>query len=277
MKLQLARHLWGVDLRQGLEPFGKHWRDFGYQIIECGIPGDGPDRDLHAFRKTYGFGWIAMVFTRAPKPGGGVADHLQSLRAQIEAALPHKPLFINSHSGSDTWEWEQNLEFFRGALALEKSFGIALSHETHRQRSFSTPWMTRRVLENLPELKITADYSHWVTVCERLLPDMEETLALCAGRALHVHARVGFEEGPQVPDPFAPEWSHHLAAHERWWEEIWADQRRRGLATTTLTPEFGPFPYLHHLPYTQAPVADLAKICDGIAARQRNRFDPSPP
>ncbi|MEI7807831.1 MAG: sugar phosphate isomerase/epimerase, partial [Verrucomicrobiota bacterium] len=88
----------------------------------------------------------------------------------------------------------------------------------------------------------------------------------------HLHARVGFEEGPQVSDPRAPEWAGHLAAHEVWWNQIWKIQKQRGVATSTLTPEFGPAPYLHLLPFTQAPVANLADICDWMAIRERDNF-----
>jgi hypothetical protein len=42
---------------------------------------------------------------------------------------------------------------------------------------------------------------------------------------------------------------------------------------TCLAPEFGPAPYLPLLPYTQAPVADLADICDWMARREALRFN----
>ena len=51
------------------------------------------------------------------------------------------------------------------------------------------------------------------------------------------------------------------------WELVWASQKQRGMAVATITPEFGPAPYLHTLPFTQAPVADLSDICDWMARR----------
>ncbi|MEY3897863.1 MAG: hypothetical protein RLZZ214_3384, partial [Verrucomicrobiota bacterium] len=121
--------------------------------------------------------------------------------------------------------------------------------------------------------KLTCDFSHWVCVAERLLEDCNEIIQLAADHCHHLHARVGHEEGPQVSDPRAPEWSRHLAAHEAWWDTIWTSQKRRGLATTGLVPEFGPAPYQQLLPYTQAPVADLADICDWVARRETARFN----
>ena len=84
--------------------------------------------------------------------------------------------------------------------------------------------------------------------------------------------RVGYAEGPQVPDPSAPEYAPHLAAHEAWWEQIWQSQKQRGFTHSTLTPEFGPPPYLQTLPHTNVPVADLTVVCDWMAQRQRERF-----
>ena len=50
-----------------------------------------------------------------------------------------------------------------------------------------------------PNLRITADYSHWVVGCERLLnsPKEREIFQLCASRCNHIHARVGYSQ--QVP------------------------------------------------------------------------------
>ncbi len=60
--------------------------------------------------------------------------------------------------------------------------------------------------------------------------------------------------------------------HEAWWDIIWNSQNQRRLPESTLAPEFGPPPYLPVLPYSQAPVADLADICDWMARRQAARF-----
>jgi len=132
--------------------------------------------------------------------------------------------------------------------------------------------LARNILKQFPDLRLTCDFSHWVCVCERLLPDLGETIALAARHCHHVHARVGYEEGPQVPDPSAPEYAPHLNAHESWWETIWQTQRTHGIAVSTLAPEFGPPPNLHTLPHTNVPVADLANVCDWMARRQAKRF-----
>lgn len=272
MQLKLVRHLWGVDLAPGLNAYADAWRAMGYEVIEASLSTVPDKTALLRFLKEQHFAWIPQVFSHDFVPGGTVREHLDSLRRQIEECLDHQPLFFNAHSGSDGWSPAEAADFYGQALALEAKIGVPIAHETHRLRYFGLPWQTGEILRQFPALKLTCDFSHWVCVCERLLPDLGDLIARCARHAHHLHARVGFEEGPQVPDPAAPEYAAHLAAHESWWDQIWQAQRARGLAISTLTPEFGPAPYMHLLPYTQAPVADLARICDWMARRQRERF-----
>ena len=233
-----------------------------------------PDRSLfHRTLKQEQLAWIPQVFSNQFVPAGTVAEHLLSLKTQIEECLDENPLFINGHTGSDAWSTAEAEDFYGAALELEKSIGVTLAHETHRARYFGNPWNTQRILQRFPSLKLTCDYSHWVCVAERLLQDCAGILELCAAHCWHLHARVGYEEGPQVPDPRAPEWSHHLSTHEEWWQQIWKVQESSGREVSTLTPEFGPPPYLHAIPYTQEPVADLNAICNWMAQRQRDRFE----
>jgi len=272
MKLKLVRHLWGMDHTHGLEPHLARWREAGYEVIESSLQFSPDAAAIYRFLKASGWRIIPQVFSREFTPGGSVRAHLDSLRRQIEEYLPLNPLFFNAHSGSDTWSFAEAQDFYGAALELEQQCGVVIAHETHRQRYFANPWATRDILKKFPALKLTCDFSHWVCVAERLLPDCDDIIRLAAEHCHHLHARVGFEEGPQVSDPRAPEWSQHVAAHEAWWDLIWDAQRRCGMAVSTLTPEFGPPLYLHTLPYTQAPVADLADICDWQARRQQTRF-----
>ncbi len=272
MQLKLVRHLWGVDLKNGLQPHHPRWREVGYEAVEMSLR-LVPDRAAFlSFLKENKLGWVPQIFSRDFVPGGTVREHLDSLRVQMEECLDQSPLFFNAHSGYDNWTPAEAEDFYGQVLGLEKKLGVSVSHETHRLRYFATPWQTRHILQLFPELKLTCDFSHWVCVCERLLPDLGETIALAADRCHHLHARVGYEEGPQVPDPSAPEYASHLEAHEAWWSQIWKSQKARGFATSTLTPEFGPAPYLHLLPHTKMPVADLANVCDWMARRQAARF-----
>ena len=272
MNIKLVRHFWGVDLTHGLARYAPHWREVGYEAVEVSLR-HVPDRgQFLSFLKEESFQWVPQIFSHDSTPGGSVGEHLDSLREQMEECLAHEPLFFNAHSGSDAWSAAEAEDYFSQAIDLEKRIGLPISHETHRQRYFATPWQTRHILQLFPTLRITSDLSHWVCVCERLLPDMGETISLAAKHCQHIHARVGFAEGPQVPDPSAPEYATQLAAHEAWWDEIWQSQRERGFTHSTLTPEYGPPPYMQTLPHSNVPVADLTAVCDWMAKRERERF-----
>jgi len=73
-------------------------------------------------------------------------------------------------------------------------------------------------------LKLNADLSHWCAAGERVFddndPEFAEIIGLVAKHAHLVHARVGWAQGPQVPDPRVEAYSAEVAAHESWWDEI---------------------------------------------------------
>jgi len=192
--------------------------------------------------------------------GAAIADR-KELSATLKELVEYQPVKINLHSGQDFMSRDEGHAFFDEALYLEDKIGIPVVHETHRGRIFFTPWDTAYYLRQFERLKINADYSHWVNVCERLPDDQAEALELANQRAGHIHGRVGYEEGPQVPDPSAPEYATHLAWHERQWLKIRDIQQQAGAEFLTFTPEFGPPAYLHTLPHTNVPVADLWQIC----------------
>ncbi|MGO4610835.1 sugar phosphate isomerase/epimerase, partial [Variovorax sp. 2RAF20] len=54
---------------------------------------------------------------------------------------------------------------------------------------------------------------------------------------------------------------------------VWTSQRERGYPVSTLTPEFGADGYLHHLPFTNMPVADLWTLTQWMARTEREHFD----
>lgn len=96
------------------------------------------------------------------------------------------------------------------------------------------------MIRQVPELRFTSDISHWLVTCERLLDDPADDLSAFVERVDHIQARVGYDQGPQVPHPGAPEYAEHLAFHQRHWERIWRSQEQRGRQVTTLTPNSAP-------------------------------------
>jgi hypothetical protein len=266
MELLTYRHLWGVTepLEAALARIGAE----GYTGVEHELPEPADADRFKELLSAAGLDFIPQLHTEGDSP----EEHEASLVRSLRRAAEFEPRLVVCQAGADAWPYDVSRAFLERAVAIEADVGIPVAHETHRSRILFTPWQARDLMLELPELKLCCDYSHWVVVAERLLDDERDVLRLCAERCLHVHARVGYAQGPQVPDPSAPEYREQLLAHERWWDEIWDAQARRGLAVTTLTPEYGPPDYLHTLPHTDAPVADLWAVSLWQAERERGRF-----
>lgn len=260
------RSLWGVE--QPLEIVLPKIKALGYAGVECPLPEQTKSASFKTLLSESGLNYIPLIFTN----GATVNEHLQTFQNQIELAQTFNPTIINSHSGRDAWASTERNLFFAEALKIEQATGARISHETHRGRILFNPWVTQESLSEFPDLHLCCDFSHWVCVCERLLDSEEEFIKAAAEHCLHIHARVGYEEGPQVPDPRAPEYQSHLNAHERWWQIIWEAQSRRGFTATTLTAEYGPPYYLQTIPYTNQPVADLWEICEWQAQHTAAHF-----
>jgi len=225
----------------------------GFDAVEIYLPAQ-PEAPSALARQVadHGLGLIAQIKTEGPC----VEAHLESLEDRFTQAAATDPLLINSHTGSDVFSFEDNCRIFERACQLARQSGILFTQETHRSRPTGSGPATRAYLEALPDLRLNADFSHWFCVHESDLSDQPENLEAAIERAHHIHARVGFEEGPQVPDPLAPEWQFWTERHLALWRRIIDARRKSGTAWLTLTPEFGPPPYMPIEPYSQRPLAD---------------------
>src|SRR3954470_12798343 len=223
MRLLLFRSLWtnGFDLDAALADCATG----DFDGVEGPVP-DGPTARAKFAGKLADAGvpFIAEVTTGGgyvPRAGLTPAQHLEEFRCKTGAALECQPLFVTTLAGADAWPVAEAGAFYGELLAIARALRVPLAIETHRSRPTFNPWATAELLRQLPDLRLTCDFSHWCCVCERLVLDDEpELLALCASRALHVHGRVGYDQGAQVSPPAAPEYMHAREAHERWWRNI---------------------------------------------------------
>lgn len=248
----------------------------GFDGLEAPAPADAASFDqLGTLLDQHKLGFIAEICTA----GSYVADrratpaqHLADLERKIVHGKPLQPRFFNVMAGCDAWPLEVQVDFFARALDIGDRHGATLSFETHRGRSFFNPWVTRDVVRKVPDLWLTCDFSHWHVVCERLIDTEWDTILELAPRGHHIHARVGYDQGPQVPHPADPAYATYLEFHQRCWEQVWQEQLRRGVDVTSMTPESGPDGYTHRLPFTGAPIDDFAAINRWMAAAERRHF-----
>lgn len=182
--------------------------------------------------------------------------HKTEYRQRLENLASARSLLINSQTGKDYFSFEQNAELIEIAEEISRQHDVKIIHETHRGKFSFAAHVTSEYLKKIPTLRLTIDLSHWCAVAESYLDDQQDAVKLALLRADHIHARVGFPEGPQVSDPRVPEWEEALHTHLGWWREVVNQKRDEGAAFFTIAPEFGPFPYMPVLPFTQQPVTN---------------------
>lgn len=182
-----------------------------------------------------------------------------------------KPIYINLHSGKDYFSFDENIKLVEFTTKLSKETGIPIYHETHRSRMMFAAHITNEFLKKHPQLKLTLDISHWCNVHESLLEDQEIAVQEALRHTDHIHARIGYPEGPQITDPRAPEWKSEVDAHFAWWDKVVEQKKKTGERITFLT-EFGPPHYMHTLPYTQQPVSNQWEINLYMMQLLRNRY-----
>ncbi|CAF1151907.1 unnamed protein product [Adineta steineri] len=254
-QLKFFRALWGAEAQFSTDInvlFAEIHR-LGYTGVEATlsdihrISKNDPDTFSRALQNNQ-LEFIGLAQTNYPSIKDGtwhdlsIDEHVANLEIHLKEFMEYKPIHINIQGGQDSWSIEENEQFFEKALEVQaKYLQVTSSHETHRTRVLYNPFTTAHFVKRFPTLRLTADYSHFILVCERLLQHStdDERFRLFASRVDHLHARVGTAQHAQIND--------HLEAKEeceqmqKWWEMIWDAQKNR--TWITVTPEYGPAPY----------------------------------
>eukprot|EP00037_Helgoeca_nana_P021313 m.214929 g.214929 ORF g.214929 m.214929 type:complete len:353 (-) comp25600_c0_seq2:155-1213(-) len=262
-----------------------HLQKLGYSGIEASLSdlgGSVPERrETVARLSSRGLRLVTGVYSSWVDYDGGWDDlhappatQLAALAAQVaqlaEVVRGHERVLahVNVHSGGDGWELDEAVQFYRDAAniddllpppAAEDRHGprsgmaaaqrVSLSHETHRARPLGHFFTAARLLDHVPELRLTLDCSHWMVTAERLLGT--DGSAIEAGlleamlsRVDHIHARVGSPQAPQIPPTAGggPGWATCRRVHRDIWKRCWESQVQQGRTWVSATPEYGPPP-----------------------------------
>lgn len=253
MKVQFYYPRWGSE-NTNWDTFCQLVKEAGYEGVEAPVPEDLKEQEImmNALKK-YDLLLIAQYYQSFEKD---FEVHIAHYTKYLRFYAAVKPVKINTQTGKDYFSFEQNAELFAIANAITQETGITICHETHRNKALFAAHIAHDFLKRLPDLKITADFSHWCNVAESLLEDQQEALAFACKQVEHLHSRVGHSQSAQVIDPRLPKFKTELDAHLKWWDEIVKNYQDNKKSTLTITTEFGPAPYMVHLPFTDMPIAN---------------------
>ncbi len=253
MKIKFFCPRWGSE-NKTWDQFCASVKEAGFDGIETPIPFEEQEkREILSALQKHGLLLIGQYYQSLEHD---LAVHKVNYRKHLENIAALNPVLIDAQTGKDYYTHDQNKELFQLASAVSNSTGVIIAHETHRNKALFAAHVAQELLINNPDVVITADFSHWCNVSESLLEQQQEALQIAISRTVHIHARVGHTQSAQVSDPRANEWQTEVAAHLDWWDAIVKHRLNHNAALLTITPEFGPAPYMPALPYTRMPVAD---------------------
>lgn len=257
MELKVFAPGWGyehMDQRDFLDMV----RLAGYDGFDMWLPADDALRkELFDYLQKH---QLNIVVQQHQAAGDTFNDFKKAYLENLHNCAEANPLFINSHTGRDYFTFEQNLQLFDIAFEFTAKTGVNVVHETHRKRALYSPGLANEYFKAREQLRITADFSHWTCVTESMLDNFTEIVDEAIQRAGHIHSRVGFEQGPQVGHPGAPEWDYTLQKFLGWWDRIAESRLQQNSKYLTITTEFGPQPYMPSIPFSNTPVADQFEV-----------------
>ena len=261
MRLKFLYPHWGSE-SLSMSSFFETVSSNGFDGIEINIPQDASlQKELHSqlnHQRQHNPEFICVaqqvlgIKTETPH------QYLERVKQRLEALVEFKPNFINSHTGRDYYFFDENCRIIEAIENFSERTNIPVYHEIHRGRFTFHSLTTLRYLEKFPSLKLVGDLSHWCVVSEAMLQNQNAIITQVIPHIHHVHARVGFEQSPQVNNPFAPEWQSYLQQFLVWWKQIL--EQHKAKEQFTITPEFGPYPYMPQQPFTKEPLADQKMI-----------------
>lgn len=251
MKIEIFCPYWGME-DIPFERFLENVKEAGFDGVEIWLP--EKEKDIQKVPGLLEAYKLKVIAHQHQAEGKSIAEFCNSLGYYLQRSLELNPVRINSHSGRDYFRLEEQLRVLDAAFAFSAQTGMPVFHETHRGRIGFSPYNFQELFLQRPEIQITADFSHWTCVTESLLQHQEPILQQAINRSFHIHARVGYEEGPQVPDPRLPLWAPYTVRFFEFWKRIVQARVTGGDELLTITTEFGPPPYMWISPESGKPV-----------------------
>jgi len=242
-RLLISQALWAMERRR---PDGHEWPlDVQLEMIrDAGFDGAGVDfADLAYARKVTGFLRVnGMIWHALCNPR--TVDELKPIIAHVrELGADH----INLQPNVKPYILAECIPYLEGWRRLGEEAGIPVHIETHRDRMTTDLIFTLQLLDCFPDLRLTADLSHFLVGREfqwPIAPENHRMMHRILDNAWGFHGRVASREQVQVQISF-PHQKDWVDTFMAWWEYGFRSWRRRAPPDATLTflCELGPKEY----------------------------------
>lgn len=264
MQIKYICTYWGCE-QLSPRAFLSKVMESGYDGVEINVPEDDSFvaellQELQIIRSTKNKDFIFIAQQVLSNQKESVNEYIERMTQRLHFLTVLQPDYINSHTGKDFFDFSDNCRIIEITEQISKKYGIPIWHEIHRGRfSFHLKTLLNYI-DVFPKIKLIADFSHFCVVSESDLQDQQDLLSKVYPNIKHIHARVGFEQSPQVNNPFAPEWKKQLDQYLLWWKQIIEKQEKLNTDAISITPEFGPFPYMPQEPFSLKPLSNQWEI-----------------
>ena len=242
-ELLVYQSLWAMERRR---PDGLEWsleqklemiRDAGFNGAGVRFIDPAYARDVTGFLRANGMTWQAQCYPQTVNALSPVLELVAELGADHVNLQPD----VRPYRVSDC------IPYLEGWRRLAREAGIPVHVETHRDRMTTDLFFTLHLLDCFPDLRLTADLSHYVVGREFAWPVAPENHAMMhrlLDNSWGIHGRVASREQVQVQIGF-PQHQGWVDLFMGWWEYGMRSWRARAGANATLTflVELGPPTY----------------------------------
>jgi len=194
-------------------------------------------KEVTDFLRANNMTWQAQCYPKTVDDLKPIIEHVRELGAD----------HINLQPDVRPYRLEDCIPLIEGWRRIAHDAQIPVHIETHRDRMTTDLFFTLHLLDCFPDLRMTADISHYVVGREFAWPISEENHALMhriLDHAWGFHGRVASREQVQIQISF-PHQKEWVDLFMGWWEYGFRSWRQRAPQDATLTflCELGPKEY----------------------------------
>jgi hypothetical protein len=242
-QLRILQSLWAMERRRADEAEWPLQTQLA-MIRDAGFDGAGvrfidPDfaKEVTGFLRANKMIWQAQCYPTSVDDLKPVLDLVARLGAD----------HVNLQPDVRPQRLEACIPLLEGWRRLGEEAGIAVHVETHRDRMTTDLFFTLQLLDCFPDLRLTADVSHYLVGREFAWPVDEVNHAMIHRILDHswgIHGRIASREQVQISLGF-PQHQGWVELFMGWWDYAIRSWRRRAGPDETLTflCELGPSPY----------------------------------